>query len=246
MIGRLTRLRGRLSSHWLASIFALTYLIISILLGIALLNAPKVPGGGAAPVASTPTIDYPDPTDNPGLPDPGAPDDSGATGTATTTTTTQAPPTTTTSPKPNAPAGYQPVTGPAGLRTVIPVGWRSSRATGPGAVQATDPADAERFVKYGGSVAPDVGIEPAHIQYENGFAVRTPDYKRLVLSSARYGGHDAVLWEFEHRDHGDVQHVRSLYWRAGGKEYFVLASAPANRWDAMVPIYETMVANASP
>src|SRR5690349_11553319 len=95
MIGRLTRLRGRLSSHWLASIFALTYLIVSILLGIALLNAPKVAGGTAAPVASTPTI-YPDSTDNPTIPAPGSPDDSGATGTTTTTTTTQAPKTTTT------------------------------------------------------------------------------------------------------------------------------------------------------
>jgi membrane protein implicated in regulation of membrane protease activity len=245
MIGRLTRLRGRLSSHWLASIFALTYLLVSILLGVALLNAPKVAAGAAAPVASTPTIAYPDPTDNPAIPVPGTPDDSGTTGTTTTTTTTRAP-TTTTSPAPFVPAGYQPVTGPAGLRTVIPAGWHPVRTTGPGAMQATDPADADRFVKYGGSVASDLGIEPAHIQYENGFALRTPDYKRLELSSAAYDGHDAVVWEFEHRDGGAVLHVRSLYWRANGKEYFVLASAPASRWDAMAPIYNTMVANASP
>jgi hypothetical protein len=244
MVGRLTRLRGRLSSHWLASIFAMTYLLVSILLGIALLNAPKVPGSTAAPVASTPKIDYSDPTD-PTIPDPGAPDDSGPTGTTTTTTTP-----TTSSPAPTTapfvPAGYQQVTGPAGLRTVIPVGWHPMRTTGPGAMQATDPADAGRWVKYGGSAAPDLAIEPVHVQYENGFADRTPDYKRLVLSSASYGGHEAVLWEFEHRDGGDLRHVRSLYWRAGGKEYFVLASAPASRWDAMASIYDTMVANSSP
>ena len=78
------------------------------------------------------------------------------------------------------------------------------------------------------------------------FAVRATDYHRITLSSASYGGHDAVEWEFEDREGANVMHVRSLYWRAGGKEYFVLASAPAPRWAQMQPIYDTMVANATP
>src|SRR5438094_111676 len=85
-----------------------------------------------------------------------------------------------------------------------------------------------------------LGIVPSHIQYENGFAVRAPDYRRIVLSSATYGGHDAVEWEFEHRDGVTVAHVRSLYWRVDGKEFFLLASAPAAQWAEMKSIYDAM------
>lgn len=249
MIGRLAGLRGTLSSHWLASAVAGGYLVLSLVLGVALLSMPKAPGPGTRTAASIPTIVYEDsPTTespltslappSPLIPSPADPDDSGAAATAT-------PPTKTT-PTTVAPAGFQQVSGPAGLRTVIPAGWRSAKATGPGAMQATDPADTVRYVKYGGSAAPEVGIEASHVQYENLFATRASEYKRLVLNSANYGGHDAVEWEFEHREGPNVMHVRSLYWRAEGKEYFVLAAAPAIRWPEMQPIYNTMVENATP
>jgi hypothetical protein len=247
MIGRLTRLRGRVSSHWLASSVAVAYLLLSVALGIALLATPKADGAGASPMASTPTYIYQgtQTTEPPFLPEPA--DDSGplvdTAPTSSATTTTTPPPTSTT---PTAPAGFQWVTGPSGLRTVIPTGWRTSRTTGPGAALATDPAEAVRYVKYGGAPAPAIAIDTSHIQYENGFAVRAIDYKRIKLASATYGGHDAVEWEFEHRENGNQLHVRSLYWRANGKEYFVLAAAPLARWETMVPIYEAMIANATP
>lgn len=155
--------------------------------------------------------------------------------------TTSTPPVTTT-----APAGFMRVNGPAGVQTVIPNGWRVSRSTGPGAMQATDPADGSRFVKFGGSAAPVIDISTSHVQYENGFATRTPGYRRLDLSSATYGGHPAVEWEFEHTQGTAVRHVRSLYWRAQGNEYFVFASGPADRWADTVPIYDAMVAHSSP
>ena len=244
MIGRLAGLRGTLSSHWLASAVAGAYLVLSLVLGVALLSMPKVPGPATVPAASIPTVVYEDsPTSETPLTTSSAdPDDSG---TASGTTTT-APPTSKATPTTVAPPGFQQVTGPAGLRTVIPAGWRSSRTTGPGAMQATDPADTVRYVKYGGSSAPEVSIESSHIQYENLFASRAADYKRLILNSADYDGHDAVEWEFEHREGPNLMHVRSLYWRAEGKEYFVLAAAPAATWPTMQPIYTAMVENATP
>jgi hypothetical protein len=244
MIGRLAGLRGTLSSHWLASAVAGAYLVLSLILGVALLSMPKEPGPAASPAASIPTIVYEDsPTEAPQS-SPEDRDDSGTTGSPTTsTTTTTIPPS---KPAFLAPDGYQEVNGPAGLRTVIPVGWRAMKTTGPGAMQATDPADTIRYVKYGGSPAPTLGIESSHIQYENGFAARAVDYRRITLSSANYDGHDAVEWEFEHRDGANLMHVRSLYWRADGKEYFVLAAAPTTRWPQMQPIYEAMVANSTP
>ena len=242
MIGRLSGLRGTLSSHWLASAFAGAYLVLSLVLGVALLSMPKQANSATAPAAGVPTIVYEDsPTQAPLTGSDGR-DDSRPASSSTAT-----PPTTKTTPSiPAAPPGYRPVSGPAGIKTVIPESWRAARTTGPGAMQATDPADLVRYVKYGGSVAPDVDIESSHIQYENDFATRAVEYRRITLSSAAYAGHNAVIWEFEHRDGANLIHVRSLYWRAGDKEYFVLAAAPAERWPAMQSIYQTMVANATP
>jgi hypothetical protein len=243
MIGRLAGLRGALSSHWLASVIASAYLVLSLALGVALLSMPKATSPATSPAASVPTVAY---QDSPTKAPPASPDNRDDSGTPSGPTAGRPPTTPTTKPTPTAPAGFQQVAGPAGLHTVIPAGWPAMRTTGPGAVQATDPADTVRFVKYGGSPAPVLGIELSHIQYENGFATRATDYRRIGLSSAHYGGHDAVEWEFEHREGASLMHVRSLYWRADGKEYFVLAAAPAPRWPQMQPIYDTMVANATP
>lgn len=241
MIGRLSGLRGTLSSHWLASSFAGAYLVLSLILGVTLLSMPKQSDAASAPAERIPTIVYEDsPTQAPLTGSDGS-DDFPQSSSGTTAPTTKTKP-----PVPAAPAGYRQVTGPAGIKTVIPVSWRSARTTGPGAVQATDPADPVRYVKYGGSVAPGQDIASSHVRYENDFAARAVEYRRINLASASYGGHDAVIWEFEHRDGPNLVHVRSLYWRAGDKEYVILAAAPGERWPAMQSIYETMVANATP
>ncbi|HEU5470013.1 MAG TPA: hypothetical protein VFV67_05120 [Actinophytocola sp.] len=250
MFGRLAGLRGRVSSHWLAGTFAAGYLVASVMLGVALLSAPGVAEQRTTtPAANTPSyrID-PLPSTGTQVP-PTLPDDSGGelrTSEATVTIPPR-PATTTVPPGPAAaPDGFQLVTGPGGLRTVIPAGWLSMRSTGPGAVQATDPTDAARYVKFGGAAAPAIAMDDSHLRYEDGFADRTDDYRRIMLSPARHGEHDAVQWEFEHRESSGIKHVRSLYWRTGGQEYFLLAAAPAAHWEAMVPIYEAMVANARP
>jgi hypothetical protein len=248
MIGRLRGLRGKLSSYWLASTFAAGYLVLSVVLGVALLTAPVYTTGATTPMASTPTYTFEDtPTDGPTK----APDPATDPGTAPTTVTPPAsprPPATTSHPPaaPPAPVGYQRVSGPAGLHTVIPSGWRAARSTGPGAMQASDPADTAHYVKYGGAPAPALAIEISHVQYENNFAVRSASYQRIKLQSASYGGHDAVEWEFEHREGASMRHVSSLYWRADGKEYFILAAAPAGEWPQMRSVYDAMVANATP
>jgi hypothetical protein len=246
MIGRLASLRGRISSPWLAGTFAAAYLIASVLLGIALLTAPDDPTGDTAPVANTPGYEYqPLPGTPTPLPGPEVTAPAGELSSTEATITATTPPSPT--PPPAAPAGFRQVNGPAGLRTVIPDGWRATPSTGPGADQAIDPANTTRYVKYGGSAAPTTGIEFSHARYENGFAARTDGYRRIALAPARYDGHAAVEWEFEHRDDADgVKHVRSLYWRSEGTEYFLLAAAPAAEWDQMKPIYDAMVANAAP
>ncbi|WP_459709329.1 hypothetical protein [Actinophytocola sp. KF-1] len=146
----------------------------------------------------------------------------------------------------SAPAGFQRVPGPEGLSTVIPDGWRAVSAGSPGALRAVDPSDPARVVGFGGARAASSDIVRVHVAYESGFASRTVAYRRLDLNSATYGGHPAVEWEFQHRDGRGVQRVHALYWLVDGVEYFVFASAPAERWSRMKPVYDAMVANSRP
>jgi hypothetical protein len=145
-----------------------------------------------------------------------------------------------------APTGFQWVSGPENLATVIPYGWQTVEAGGPGAMRAVDPSDAELVVGYGGAKATSPDLVAVHVAYEERFADRTTDYRRLDLNSATYGGHPAVEWEFVHRDGGGVQRVHSLYWLVGDVEYFVFASGPDAQWGRMRPVYEAMVAHSRP
>lgn len=153
----------------------------------------------------------------------------------TTTTTTRPPP-----------PGFQRVTGPAKIQTVIPVGWRIARAGAPGAMRASDPSDAGQFIGYGGAPAVSADIVDLHVATENQFAERAAAYQRLSLNRATYGGHPAIEWEYEHDDGSGLQHVCALYWLVDGTEYFVYASGPAEQWSRMRPVYDAMVANSRP
>lgn len=144
------------------------------------------------------------------------------------------------------PQGFQRVAGPASVQTVIPIGWRIARAGGPGAMRASDPSDAGRFLGYGGAPSATADIVELRLLAETDFAARATDYKRLRLDSATYGGHPAVEWEYEHDDGSGPRHVCALYWLADDTQYFVYASGPAEQWSRMRPIYDAMVANSRP
>jgi len=88
------------------------YLVLSLVLGVALLSMPKDASPAAAPAASIPTFAYEDSPTQPPAASPDSRDDSGGPrGTTTPPPTT----TSTTKPVPSAPAGFQPVAGPSGL-----------------------------------------------------------------------------------------------------------------------------------
>lgn len=192
---------------------AALYLVVSAVIGAALLSAPKPAARTVPPRAPTYVADTPG---------------------STTITTRQAPP------------GYEIVTGPQTVQTVIPVGWRVARSGGPGAMRATDPADAGRFVGFGGAPARDADLGTARVEDETSFAARTTDYRRITLNLATYAGHPAVEWEYRHEDGGGPQRVRALYWRVDGVEYFVSAAGPEPQWPRMKPVYDEMVANSRP
>jgi hypothetical protein len=227
MSKRVVGRRGQLSSRWMASLGALGYLAISAVVGVSLLLTPADPDATEAvrqiPFSAAGGMGA-------GV-DPNSP--------ASPTSTGANPPANN-----HPPAGYQYVTGPAGLRTVIPTGWYPIRVTG--GMQATDPADASRYVRYGASPAAKQNIEVAHVKQEREFAKKSTGYRKINMSLGRYGGHEAIEWEYEHQVGKRTVHVRALYWRVDGTEYFLLATSPAAGWSRMRPVYETMIAKASP
>lgn len=210
-----------LSSRWLALTFATAYLVVSAVVGVALLTMPK--NNTVQPPVVPPSYL----SDNSGG-GPPSPSESGA--------TTRA-----------APTGFQFVSGPANVETVIPIGWQTVAAGGPGAMRASDPSDAGRVVGYGGARARSTDLVETRVADETSFAARTTGYERVDLSRASYGGHLAVEWEFTYDDGRGTQHVRSLYWLVNEVEYFIFAAGAESVWDTrMKPIYDTMVAHSRP
>lgn len=211
---------------------------MSTVLGATLLAAPPVPDSSAAAPTSY-------------VYQPSAPSPSGrsATGGTSTGETSTRPRITTPSPSMVAmpiPEGFQRVAGPGGLVTTVPKGWTITRSTGPGAVQATDPTDPERFVRYGGSPPPDQSLNESHVDYAKRFGATKPGFESIRLDALTYRGFPAVEWEFAHDSPVGRRHAKSLYWRVRGIEFFIYAASTSDRWTDTEPIYRTMMANSTP
>ena len=243
------------TSRWVGFAVAGAYVVITAITGTALLvagqqisaaDAQSGPSAGAfAQYTDTITV-----TNDPHtLPRTRTRTTTPSPTTVTTRVTTHASPTRTTTSKPtptHGKSGYDHVTGPSGMRTVVPDGWAQARSTGPGADIAVDPANAQRYVKFGGSAITDADILATHLMYEASYAARSDGYHRVSLLDATFHKDEAVVWEFRVDGPGGTQHAKSLYWRVKGVEYFVLVSGPENDWPRMSAIYNQMVASAKP
>jgi hypothetical protein len=169
-------------------------------------------------------------------------------------TTAEAPETTSPSPQPPATtdptsglgAGYEQIFGPGGMTTFIPAGWPTKTASGPGAMQADDPAGTSRMLRYGGSVTALTDSYDTHVDYERRFSADKADYVSLRLERTELRGWPAVDWEFEYDSVNEPRHVRSVYWLAGGYEYFVYASAPTGLWPDTQPVLDVMLTYSTP
>ncbi|WP_436491766.1 hypothetical protein [Actinokineospora sp. HUAS TT18] len=162
--------------------------------------------------------------------------------TTTRTTTTRPTQITTTT---DALAGFTRVSGPGGMSTLIPAGWPQKTGTGPGNLEATDPAGNGRNVKYGGAPHDGKDLLTSHIEYAQTVSTR-PGYRQLQLGLVSFHGGDAVDWEFVLDSGGGTRHVRSLYWRRDGYEFFVYAGSQEELWPETQAILNTMIDNATP
>jgi len=219
----------------LASSLVAGYAAVSAVVGAVLLITPKEPAPGTA-APSTSYILAPPPAYGPAdvmtpvVPSPGGP-------AATPSPSNVALP---------VPDGFQRVAGPGGLITTIPKGWIITRASGPGAMQATDPAEPSRQVRYGGAPAPPTDLLQSHVDYESVFSRSKAAFHRLSLGTTTYHGVTAVDWEFEHDTADSRRRAHSMYWRVDGFEYFIYAASDADKWAQTLPIYHAMIDNATP
>lgn len=143
--------------------------------------------------------------------------------------------------------GFEQVSGPASMTTLIPSGWPTSRASGPGAMQADDVSGGPIVLRYGGSVTPDPDTYRVHADYEQQFAATRSGYSLIHLDRSTVRGMPAVDWEFEYHPENDVRrHVRSVYWLSQDIDYFVYASAPVEEWPRAQEILDVMLDNATP
>jgi hypothetical protein len=206
------------SSRWLAFALAAAYVAVAAIVGIVLL------------VVSTPRDA---PVAEPQPPAQLAPPPS-------TTTTTQ-PPTT----KPSAVTGFTPVNGPNGVTTVIPKGWALKACTIPDCQQADDPGDPTRFLRLGATASRGGSLFDGQVAYEKEFSDGRVNFQRVKLDSLTHHGSEAVDWEFEYDLNGVRRHVKTLLWRANGKDNWVYASAELQTWPETREVYDKMVASAA-
>lgn len=175
--------------------------------------------------------------------------------TPATSTTTDEPPGLEATPPPDGPSTteepgldtrFTEVTGPGGMTTRIPAGWPTRTSTGPGAMQADDPADTSTWLRYGGSVTPVTDSYDVHADYERQFAAGKANYRSIRLARTVVRGNSAIDWEFEYDADEGRRHVRSVYWLYGGYEYFVYASSPVPRWPEVRKVLDVMLTYSTP
>jgi hypothetical protein len=206
------------------------YLVVAGALGAILLVTSAEPAGGGEPPGAV-ELQTPTPTRTTSQPRTSRPP-------SRTTTTTTSPA--------SAPTGFRRVVTQAGMTTVVPEGWPVGRcASQNGCEQSTDPANANRFLRFGGSPSPPGDLFTVQGNYERQFSQRT-GYQRIRFESTSHHGHASVDWEFEWISSGVRRHVRVLYWRAEGDDNLVYASSTADTWDQMLPIYQAMTENSTP
>ncbi|MFJ9781493.1 hypothetical protein ACIRSS_18040 [Amycolatopsis sp. NPDC101161] len=140
---------------------------------------------------------------------------------------------------------YETVTAPDGFSTVVPRGWRSEPKN-PGSFQANDPADESHYVRYGATEASG-DLVKTHVDAEKSAATRLSGLHRVRMDRTDVRGNEAVDWEFTWESSTEgTRHVRAIYWRTGGVEYFVYVSALDSAWQPMPELLTTMVGQSRP
>lgn len=234
--GEMSQSRTGLSSRKLAVLAVAANLTVCALVGSALLVVRS--GNGEAAAAESRPTTAPTTVEPPAS----SPSSTAAEPTTPSQPTTPAPST----PTSGVPAGFQAVSGPGGITTLIPSGWQAVPRAGQANIQATNPAEPTSFLRYGGSPSPAESLLKIQQDAELAFRPRYAGYQLIALRPGKWRGHESVTWEFEFEADGGRKHVNSVYWRAGGTDYVLYASALVSSWPQMKAIYATALGATKP
>jgi hypothetical protein len=155
------------------------------------------------------------------------------------------PPVTTTTVPEDPLAGYQTVTGPAGVYVAIPADWTVKPGAVPSNLQADSPT-ADRLIRFGGSASTDMSLLDTVASNETSNPNIADGYQRIQLAPVPTLPVEAVDWEFTFVKDGVTKHSYGRYWRRDGIDYVVYASTTADLWPSMTEIVEVMVRTAGP
>jgi hypothetical protein len=138
------------------------------------------------------------------------------------------------------------ITGPGGITTLIPVSWPTKQASGPASMQADDPNDPSRWLRFGGAPTTETDTFETHVEQDLDFVASKSNYVSIRLERTVVRGMSAVDWEFEHDVPEGRRHVRAVFWLAQGREYFVYASSLVPLWPKTREILTVMLDNSTP
>ncbi|MEU5693242.1 hypothetical protein [Actinosynnema sp. NPDC020468] len=158
--------------------------------------------------------------------------------------TISAPPATTTS-APATPQGYRRVTGPGGIEVSIPQDWPVKPGAVPSNQQADNPKSPGDLLRFGGGPAVPGALYDSLVAAETENPTIAAGYTRVKLEKITNRA-DTVDWEFEYDKDGTRRHVFGRYWRLGGTDYVVYASAGAGTWSTMRPILDVLLGSVTP
>jgi hypothetical protein len=143
------------------------------------------------------------------------------------------------------PRGFRQVSGPGGILVSIPEDWPVKPSATAFNMQADDPDSPGDLIRFGSSPSLAVPLLDSVAQNETGNPSIRDGYQRLRLERV-HGATDTVEWEFLFTKDGQPRHAFGRYWRLGGLDYVVYASAAANTWPGLQSVVDVAVRTATP
>jgi hypothetical protein len=145
------------------------------------------------------------------------------------------------------PDGYRIVSGPAGVRVPVPEAWSLGPAAVPSNLQADDPAEPGRFLRFGGD--PADGSDPVATvgRYEaDSPSIRT-GYHRIRLEPVAFGPSSlGADWEFTFLRDGQMRHAYGRYWHDAGTLYVVYLSTYEADWSSSAELLQVVLNYSGP
>ncbi|GAB2819093.1 hypothetical protein [Lentzea nigeriaca] len=214
----------KLSSRSLALALATGYLVVSVLIGAAMVAAQK-----EEPRAlNDPTYDY-------------------TTTTKRTTATTTTQPVRRTTTTTTRAIDYQRVSGAYELVTAIPEGW-STRTGDVSTVQVARSAAMPGFeMRFGGAPPDDPSKSMlGRITAAHQAKLGKNSYEVEELTDTKFHGYPSVVWSYTTTPNGTRQYCTGVWWEAGGIEYVLFVVSPPSERTQAESLLNLMTTHAKP